>query len=474
MHWRGDRSDGFFGSDPFDEDLSFRNFTVAFPGLVGRDGMIDAADMQKFADFALQITLPPNPVRALDNSLTTDEQAGHDFYTGTRAADGLFGIAAETCDGCHTLDSGAGSFGTDGRASFENETQIIKIAHLRNLYQKVGMFGTPRIPFVNNADHGHKGDQVRGFGFLHDGSIDTLFRFFNATVFNDGGTFGFNGPNNGDDLREDMEEFMLAFDSDLAPMVGQQVTLNSTNTLVVGPRIDEMITAAGTSYPSLILGPGANECDLIAKATIGGVAKGWQRDAGGLFVPDDGTASLSDVALRALAATPGQEITYTCVPPGSGLRMGVDQDLDGVFDGLDNCPGAFNDLQEDGDSDGLGDACDNCVALSNAGQLDVDFDGHGDVCDNCSALANVTQCDVNSDGYGNACDADYDGDGTVGLIPDFQNFTSAFSAGVGSDQDANCDGAVGIVPDFLVFVEGFATGVPGPSGRSCAGTVPCP
>jgi hypothetical protein len=40
----------------------------------------------------------------------------------------------------------------------------------------------------------------------------------------------------------------------------------------------------------------------------------------------------TDPDLRALAATPGQELTYTCVPPGSGLRMGVDRDEDGVFD----------------------------------------------------------------------------------------------------------------------------------------------
>ena len=38
-----------------------------------------------------------------------------------------------------------------------------------------------RSPFINPGDNGHKGDQVRGFGFLHDGSIDTVFRFHNAT-----------------------------------------------------------------------------------------------------------------------------------------------------------------------------------------------------------------------------------------------------------------------------------------------------
>ena len=48
------------------------NFIVAFEGLVGRDGRSRRAEMQQFTDFALQLTLPPNPVRALDNSLTAD------------------------------------------------------------------------------------------------------------------------------------------------------------------------------------------------------------------------------------------------------------------------------------------------------------------------------------------------------------------------------------------------------------------
>ena len=28
------------------------------------------------------------------------------------------------------------------------------------------------------------GDQIRGFGFTNDGSVDTMFRFFHALVFN--------------------------------------------------------------------------------------------------------------------------------------------------------------------------------------------------------------------------------------------------------------------------------------------------
>jgi hypothetical protein len=47
--------------------------------------------------------------------------------------------------------------------------------------------------------------------------------------------------------------------------------------------------------------------------------------AGNGFIPDDGSANLSDAALRGLAATAGQEVTYTCVPPGSGTRIAFNQ-----------------------------------------------------------------------------------------------------------------------------------------------------
>jgi hypothetical protein len=102
------------------------------------------------------------------------------------------------------------------------------------------------------------------------------------------------------------------------------------------------------------------------------------------------------------------------------------------------------------------------TALCTAG--DADTDGICDDIDNCTGKANPTQCDVNSDGYGNACDGDYDNDGTVGLVPDWNDFLTALGEGVGPAQDSNCDGVVGYVPDLGDFLDQFSQQFPGPSG----------
>jgi YVTN family beta-propeller protein len=299
MHWRGDRTGGNDpGGDPFDEDAAFKKFNVAFPGLIGREAELSAAEMQAFTDFILTVTYPPNPIRNLDQSLTNQQQLGHDLFFG-RNTDVAF-----NCNGCHTLDAAQGFFGSDGFTTFEGETQMFKVPHLRNVYQKIGMFGRPQ-------DAG-TGPQVRGVGVLHDGSIDTVFRFLGASVFT---------LSNAE--QRQLEQFMFAFDSNLAPVVGQQVTLTSTSNTGVIERADLLLARAALG-----------ECDIVVKGLIGGVARGAYRLPDGTFQLDrEGDAPVAETDLRLLTATPGQELTYTCVPPGSGLRIGVDRDDDTYFDG---------------------------------------------------------------------------------------------------------------------------------------------
>jgi len=313
MHWRGDRTGGLDepnaqpNGGAFDEDLAFKKFNPAFVGLLGRDAQLSAADMQAFTSFILQVTYPPNPVRALDNSLTPAQLNGRTIYFGP-VTDAFF-----NCNQCHALNPAAGFFGTDGRMTFENEPQLFKIAHLRNLYQKVGMFGMAAVPFLGDNNNVHTGPQVRGFGFLHDGGVDTIRRFHSATVFS-------TTPAE----EADLEAFMFAFDSNLAPVVGQQVTLNSVNVglLPVSTRLNLFEARAA-----------AAECDVIAKGLVGGQQRGWYRIPSGDFRSDRTSEPLlTSLQMRLLGAVPGQDLTYTAVPPGAGERAGVDRDEDGFYD----------------------------------------------------------------------------------------------------------------------------------------------
>ena len=329
MHWRGDRSVGPMGTSAFDSNVSFLNFSPAFQTLVGSPNQPLPSEMQSFANFQLQVFPPPNPVRNLDNSLTVSQANGMAFYTGTRPSDGVIlpaGVdlgspASFSCNGCHTLDPSNGFFGTGGNQSFDQVPQTVKVPHLRNVYDKVGMFGTASVSFLSAPDSGPMGNQIRGFGFLDDGSTDTLFRFLSAAPFNPTADVGF-PLNNPDATRRDVEQFLLAFDSDLAPIVGQQITLTSSNSAAVGPRIDLLIARAGAAFVSKALNGAVTECDLVAQVAVNGRIMGYLYDpVANNFIPDDGTARLSDATLRSFAATPGQEITYTAATPGSGPRI---------------------------------------------------------------------------------------------------------------------------------------------------------
>jgi len=328
MHWRGDRSNGAFGISAKDSNLSFKNFSVAFAGLLGNPAPMSEADMQTFANFQLAVEMPPNPIRKLDNSLTAAQKRGSDFYFGSRPSDGFKIIGSDgtsltpnnNCNGCHTVDPAQGMYGTGGDQSFEGISQIVKVPQLRNMYAKVGRFGSPATPFTTAPATGHLGDQVRGYGFVHDGTADTLAHFFTVRVFQPTLNSGF-PILNPDATRRDVSDFMHAMDSDMAPIVGQQVTLSATNAVDTSPRLSLLIQRAKTPFVSKQMGGQVTECDLVAQAVEGGARRGYVLDAGsGNFVAADGSQR-SESSMRALSSVIGQEVTYTCAPPGSGRRL---------------------------------------------------------------------------------------------------------------------------------------------------------
>src|SRR5262249_17465310 len=143
-------------------------------------------------------------------------------------------------------------------------------------------------------------------------SVDTLLDFLRLPVF----TF------RNDDDRRDVEAFVMAFDSGIAPAVGLQVTVTGDNKSSSAERINLLMQQAN-----------AGNCDLIVKGISGGGDRGFVYAGNGLFQPD--RQSESPVSLQTLmqAAGAGSELTFTGVPVGYGRRLGVDHNGDGRLDG---------------------------------------------------------------------------------------------------------------------------------------------
>jgi len=318
MHWRGDRTNT---TDEFDDETNFALFSSAFVALLGRSSEPTPAEFAKFSAFVLTLQYPPNPIRALDDSLSSNEARGMDVFNNVPTAGGFV-----ACGPCHTLPTGTNGLTLEINGVADVGNQGMKIPHLRNMYDKVGAYDV-------------SGDQVSGFGFLHDGSDMSMEDFLNI------GAFQFSGTQ-----ETDVNDFQMVVDTGTKPIVGQQVSVlagNHADTAIID-RIDLFMAQAD-----------AGHADLVVKGVSASEPRGAVYVGGGQFQTDKvGDPNLSASEIRSLAATAGQEQVLTAVPVGTGTRMGINRDGDSPLDGNDNCPGVPNDPQTDTDADGLGDACD--------------------------------------------------------------------------------------------------------------------
>ncbi len=297
LHWRADRAD-------------LNAFNPAFVGLMGRSSALPDSEMKALSDFVLPLVYPPNPHQFLDRSMpdappgVASARRGETFFktspTFTRPP-----FQGLRCVNCHALPLGTNGQIVDGGAILG--PQDMKIPHLRNLYTKTG--------FEDSAGVVNK----RGFGFTHDGSLDNLFRFLKSPIFDFGSR-----ESVADAARRDVERYLLAFDTGMAPAVGAQVTFDGSNNADAGliARLDTLIGEANRG-----------SCELIAKGRIATTPRGWKYQGAGSWVADlAAEASRSTADLLALASS-GRELTVTGVPVGSGQRMGLDRDRDGFRDG---------------------------------------------------------------------------------------------------------------------------------------------
>jgi YVTN family beta-propeller protein len=341
LHWRGDRA-------------GLEAFNPAYETLLGDDAQLAPAEMQKFEDFLATITFPPNPHRPLDNTLPTAlELRGH--YTSARfglagrplgVGDAQRGLQLYTrglldppfqCANCHTLPTGmaangplflgAFTFSAGGMVvptgpkgenhlgivSVDGSTNVsIKVPHLRNQHEKVGM------------ELG-RSDGTAGFGFLHDGSVDSLATFLSASAF---------AVRNDQDVA-DLVALMMAFPgSDFGsanPLLGGPAPPSRDTHAAVGAQATLTGAPASARIAQFLALARSGAVDLVVHAGATGYAYDRFADA---FLASDELAGLSSETLqgRASAAVPQ---TWTVVPAGLGGRLGLDRDGDGVRDALE-------------------------------------------------------------------------------------------------------------------------------------------
>jgi hypothetical protein len=112
---------------------------------------------------------------------------------------------------------------------------------------------------------------------------------------------------------EALDDYMMVFESNFHPIVGQQVTLTPSNAATAVPRIALLLARAN-----------ADECEVVAHDDKEGFLFN-----GSVFKRDrSNKPALTPAQLRARGT-----VTYTCVPKGNGRRLGIDRDLDGTLDG---------------------------------------------------------------------------------------------------------------------------------------------
>ena len=295
FHWRGEK-----------DDLS--EFNVAFTHLQGRGAEITPTEMASLQTYVGSLVFAPNPNRNLDGTLKTSVSIFGGVVTGLGGTGNpvvgqsifntaqIFGAPPGlTCLNCHS-----GPAGTNNLVDIPapgGSPQNRKNAPLRDLVRKVG---------ANRAST----TALRGFGFDHNGEDATL-----QDVLNIG--FRFPAGATGAQQRRDVEAFCLSF-GDIHGGIGAQTTANGTTN----------DTARITQFMSIA---GGNSVGLIVKGTIDGIGRGFVFQ-GGVFRSDRADEPTRTAAALLALATTGGELTYTVVPAGSQLRLGIDRDLDGFLD----------------------------------------------------------------------------------------------------------------------------------------------
>ena len=346
LHWRGDKR-------------GIEAFNPAFVDLLGDDAPLTAPDMAAFKAFLASIIFPPNPYRGIDNSLpealalTGQRTSGRFSMVGLplgvgNAKRGLqlysnsFLDSQFQCASCHTLPTGMavngpirspilnfsvgmgslpiGPMGENhlGVVSTDGFTNVsIKVPQTRNMHEKVGMEFTST-------------ESLSGFGFAHDGAVDSLANFFSASLFS---------PRSDQDIA-DLVALNMAFSGsefgDANPALSAPAPLSKDSHAAVGVQVTVSATSPPVQANQLLALARAQKIDLVA---VQGRQSYAFNAASDKFMGDAGQTPLSSAQLLALATAQVPQ-TWTALPSGLAQRIGVDRDGDGVSNAVEIAQGS--------------------------------------------------------------------------------------------------------------------------------------
>ena len=347
FHWRGDRN-------------SIEEFNPTFTDLQGADRQLTVAEMAEFKEFLRSLTVPPNRLRMLDNALPAAVSLpGHvslgrgRTFAGAQLPDGrpanglslFLSPSASGCVVCHTLPAGLGadmnfvngswraiSVGTNGEhhiamvATNRSLDLPFKIAPLRGLGGKTGFEMSLK-------------ESRNGFGFSHDGRVDTLTRFLQD---------GFNFED--DQETADLIAFLLCLPGGDLP-----AGILSNPGRAPGPAGNDMPAGVGVQWllkspvvPADLtaflnyLNSATNRVDLVIRYTTNGTPKGWLYNKSAKAF--DGDPSIDRPTLAKIVARASETVPMLVmgVPLGRGVQIALDRDSDGFSDVLEiarNTPG---------------------------------------------------------------------------------------------------------------------------------------
>jgi mono/diheme cytochrome c family protein len=313
-HWRGEQKD-------------IEDFNGAFEHLL-HGTQLPADRLAKLKDYIFSLEYPPNPFETMNRTYSPLATSGFNVYTNN----GTVGV----CSKCHTLPLGTDGditdplFGDGDGTNFVDELTT-KTTALRGLWTRnSAVIDADPLPGTSAVES----IRMTGFGVLHEGMFDSVHNLI-ATFFQ---------PLVANGTDDDVEAFVNELDSGLAPatlysvLVDGGATVNANMDLVEFFLLDQARAGTPTlrgncdvaAHGIIDLGSGRIPVGMVYRALLdkfdlssSAVQATWEGQLGHPI-------RVADV--RGLAVQGHALLLFAGVPSGSGERIGIDRDRDGVRD----------------------------------------------------------------------------------------------------------------------------------------------